>query len=250
MARIEGVDLPRNKRVDIALTYIFGIGRTSAARICDEANVGRRAELQEVAKFDHDWYAAKVVMRLLVVCLTSAAAQYRGYQYSQRGQQGGGYQQGRPNGGGFQQGGFGGGSARQGYGQGAQQGQFDPLGRTVPPGGQQQFGGAGRSGGYDAGYRQGGGSATGLRSVQDLPRECRDGLTFDGSGVYMDRGQEVPCDYSMCDIGSLDLSCAIPSALPARTDLRQDACVCEHDPPCMTHLTRVKQVRRVRGRRF
>ncbi|MCW7752459.1 30S ribosomal protein S13 [Desulfobotulus sp. H1] len=33
MARIAGVDLPRKKRVDIALTYIYGIGRTSASRI-------------------------------------------------------------------------------------------------------------------------------------------------------------------------------------------------------------------------
>ena len=39
MARIEGVDLPRNKRVDIALTYIFGIGLTSARAILDEADV-------------------------------------------------------------------------------------------------------------------------------------------------------------------------------------------------------------------
>ncbi|MRR21336.1 30S ribosomal protein S13 [bacterium] len=33
MARIAGVDLPRNKRIDIALTYIFGIGRTKASEI-------------------------------------------------------------------------------------------------------------------------------------------------------------------------------------------------------------------------
>jgi len=39
MARIAGVDLPRNKRVEIGLTYIYGIGRSSARRICDEANV-------------------------------------------------------------------------------------------------------------------------------------------------------------------------------------------------------------------
>jgi small subunit ribosomal protein S13 len=39
MARIAGVDLPREKAVRIALTYIFGIGNTSAARICDEAGV-------------------------------------------------------------------------------------------------------------------------------------------------------------------------------------------------------------------
>jgi small subunit ribosomal protein S13 len=39
MARIAGVDLPRNKRVDIALTYILGIGRTSARKICEKADV-------------------------------------------------------------------------------------------------------------------------------------------------------------------------------------------------------------------
>ena len=33
MARIAGVDLPRDKRVEIGLTYIYGIGRTSATRI-------------------------------------------------------------------------------------------------------------------------------------------------------------------------------------------------------------------------
>jgi small subunit ribosomal protein S13 len=39
MARISGVDLPRNKRIEIALTYIFGIGRTSARRICATAEI-------------------------------------------------------------------------------------------------------------------------------------------------------------------------------------------------------------------
>lgn len=39
MARIAGVELPRNKRVDIALTYIYGIGRTTALKICDAAGV-------------------------------------------------------------------------------------------------------------------------------------------------------------------------------------------------------------------
>jgi len=39
MARISGVDLPRNKRIDIGLTYVFGIGRTSAKLIIEEANV-------------------------------------------------------------------------------------------------------------------------------------------------------------------------------------------------------------------
>lgn len=39
MARIAGVDLPRNKRMDIALTYIYGIGRTMALEILDATSV-------------------------------------------------------------------------------------------------------------------------------------------------------------------------------------------------------------------
>ena len=39
MARISGVDLPRNKPVGIALTYIFGIGRTLASEICVKADI-------------------------------------------------------------------------------------------------------------------------------------------------------------------------------------------------------------------
>ena len=39
MARIAGVDLPRSKRVEIGLTYIYGIGRSSAQKILHEAGV-------------------------------------------------------------------------------------------------------------------------------------------------------------------------------------------------------------------
>ncbi|MHC1788142.1 30S ribosomal protein S13 [Solidesulfovibrio sp.] len=39
MARIAGVDLPKNKRMDIALTYIFGVGRTTALRILEASGV-------------------------------------------------------------------------------------------------------------------------------------------------------------------------------------------------------------------
>ena len=39
MARIAGVDLPRNKRVDIALTYIVGIGKTTSSKVLKEADV-------------------------------------------------------------------------------------------------------------------------------------------------------------------------------------------------------------------
>jgi len=37
MARIAGVDLPRNKRVEVALTYIYGVGRSRAKEICEKA---------------------------------------------------------------------------------------------------------------------------------------------------------------------------------------------------------------------
>ena len=39
MARIAGIDLPRTKRIEVALTYIYGIGRNSARSICSKANV-------------------------------------------------------------------------------------------------------------------------------------------------------------------------------------------------------------------
>jgi small subunit ribosomal protein S13 len=39
MARIAGVDLPRNKRVEIALTYIYGIGKATATRVLEKAKV-------------------------------------------------------------------------------------------------------------------------------------------------------------------------------------------------------------------
>ena len=39
MARLAGVDLPRDKRIEIGLTYIYGIGRTTSMRILKDANV-------------------------------------------------------------------------------------------------------------------------------------------------------------------------------------------------------------------
>ena len=46
MARIAGVDLPRNKRMEIALTYVYGIGRSAALSICAEAQIdpGRKTD--------------------------------------------------------------------------------------------------------------------------------------------------------------------------------------------------------------
>jgi small subunit ribosomal protein S13 len=48
MARIAGVDLPRDKRVEIGLTYIYGIGRTSSMRILTEAGVNPDTRVRDL----------------------------------------------------------------------------------------------------------------------------------------------------------------------------------------------------------
>ncbi len=50
MARIAGVDLPRNKRSFIALTYIYGIGQSRATRILDQANVDPMKKVQDLGE--------------------------------------------------------------------------------------------------------------------------------------------------------------------------------------------------------
>jgi small subunit ribosomal protein S13 len=47
MARIVGVDLPRHKRGEVGLTYIYGVGRSIAQRVLDEAGVDRNAKVEE-----------------------------------------------------------------------------------------------------------------------------------------------------------------------------------------------------------
>ncbi|MCJ7834709.1 30S ribosomal protein S13 [Cuneatibacter sp. NSJ-177] len=48
MARISGVDLPREKRVEIGLTYIYGIGRTSSNKILEQANVNPDTRVKDL----------------------------------------------------------------------------------------------------------------------------------------------------------------------------------------------------------
>lgn len=48
MARIAGIDLPRNKRIEIALTYIFGIGHSTAKRVLQEAKVEPSTKTSEL----------------------------------------------------------------------------------------------------------------------------------------------------------------------------------------------------------
>ncbi|MBQ7601317.1 MAG: 30S ribosomal protein S13 [Lachnospiraceae bacterium] len=48
MARISGVDLPRDKRIEIGLTYVYGIGRSSATRILEAANVNPDTRVRDL----------------------------------------------------------------------------------------------------------------------------------------------------------------------------------------------------------
>ena len=50
MARIAGVDLPKDKRVEIALTYIYGIGRPSANKILQQANINKDTKVSQLTE--------------------------------------------------------------------------------------------------------------------------------------------------------------------------------------------------------
>ena len=60
MARISGVDLPREKRVEIGLTYIYGIGRTSSNRILAEAGVNPDTRVKDLTDYEVKKIAAVV----------------------------------------------------------------------------------------------------------------------------------------------------------------------------------------------
>ncbi|MFN8039464.1 MAG: 30S ribosomal protein S13 [Acidimicrobiales bacterium] len=48
MARIAGVDIPREKRLEISLTYIYGIGRTTSAQICDAVDIDKNTRVRDL----------------------------------------------------------------------------------------------------------------------------------------------------------------------------------------------------------
>jgi small subunit ribosomal protein S13 len=50
MARIAGVDIPREKRVEVALTYVFGIGRTTAQKVLDETGISRETRVRNLTE--------------------------------------------------------------------------------------------------------------------------------------------------------------------------------------------------------
>ena len=50
MARIAGVDVPREKRLEIALTYIFGVGKTTSQKLCDETGISRETRVRDLTE--------------------------------------------------------------------------------------------------------------------------------------------------------------------------------------------------------
>ena len=50
MARIAGVDIPREKRLEISLTYIFGVGRTIAQQVCDQTGISRDTRVRDLTE--------------------------------------------------------------------------------------------------------------------------------------------------------------------------------------------------------
>ncbi len=50
MARIAGVDIPREKRLEISLTYIYGVGKTTAQQVCDETQIGRDTRVRDLTE--------------------------------------------------------------------------------------------------------------------------------------------------------------------------------------------------------
>ncbi|MCZ6655865.1 MAG: 30S ribosomal protein S13 [Gammaproteobacteria bacterium] len=60
MARIAGVNVPDNKHAGISLTHIYGVGRTTAVRVCEEAGVNPAMKVQDLSEADLDAIRAEV----------------------------------------------------------------------------------------------------------------------------------------------------------------------------------------------
>ena len=66
MARIFGVDLPREKRAEIGLTYIYGIGRTTASKICKECDINPDTRVKDLSEDEltriRDWVDGRIMV--------------------------------------------------------------------------------------------------------------------------------------------------------------------------------------------
>ena len=66
MARISGIDLPKNKRVEIALTYIFGIGRTASQVILERTQIDPGCKVKDLTDQDVDKIRKEIENKYLV----------------------------------------------------------------------------------------------------------------------------------------------------------------------------------------
>ncbi len=66
MARIAGVDIPREKRLEISLTYIYGIGKTTAQKMCDSIGLDRNTKVSQLTEDEVNQIRAYVDQNLTI----------------------------------------------------------------------------------------------------------------------------------------------------------------------------------------
>jgi len=64
--RVEGVDLPRNKRVEIALTYIYGIGRTTSQQILEATGIDPNIRVQDLTEAQQNVLREQIVNNYMI----------------------------------------------------------------------------------------------------------------------------------------------------------------------------------------
>lgn len=64
--RVEGVDLPRNKRVEIALTYIYGIGRTTSQKILETTGIDPNIRVQDLTEAQQNVLREQIVTNYMI----------------------------------------------------------------------------------------------------------------------------------------------------------------------------------------
>ena len=60
MARLAGINVPDNKHTEISLTYIFGVGRTTAKKLCEVAGVDPKVKIESLSEDDLDKLRAEI----------------------------------------------------------------------------------------------------------------------------------------------------------------------------------------------
>ena len=83
MARIAGVDIPRDKRTVIALTYIFGVGPTKAQQICAATEINESTRVKDLGIIDRDYQVEGALRRQITqnVARLRDIGSYRGMRH-------------------------------------------------------------------------------------------------------------------------------------------------------------------------